>query len=88
CSRFIDTPRVLHGFRRVLKPDGSLALVTALGEGHRLEDVPYAPGEQRWFAYRRADRLGRQLREAGFRLLIDDVVTTNREWLTVLAEAV
>jgi SAM-dependent methyltransferase len=84
----IDTPRVLHGFRRVLKPDGSLALVTALGEGHRLEDVPYAPGEQRWFAYRRADRLGRQLREAGFRLLIDDVVTTNREWLTVLAEAV
>ena len=52
-----DTPRVLQGLRRALKPDGSLALVTALGDGHRLELVPYAPGERRWFAYRRADRL-------------------------------
>jgi SAM-dependent methyltransferase len=83
----IDTPRVLQGFRRALKPEGSLALVTALGDGHRLEPVPYAQGEQRWFAYRHADRLTRQLQDAGFRLLIDAVVSSNREWITVLAEA-
>jgi SAM-dependent methyltransferase len=84
----LDTPRVLQGFRRALKPGGSLALVTALGDGHRLEPVPYAPGERRWFAYRDADRLGRQLRDAGFRLQVDDVVRSNREWITVLAEAI
>jgi SAM-dependent methyltransferase len=83
-----DTPRVLQGFRRALKPDGTLALITALGDGHQLEPVPYAPGERRWFAYRRVDRFGRQLHEAGFRLRVDDVVSTNREWITVLAEAV
>jgi SAM-dependent methyltransferase len=83
-----DTSGVLQGFRRALKPGGSLALVTALGDGHRLEPVQYAPGELRWFSYRDADRLGRQLRDAGFRLEVDDVVSSNREWLTVLAEAI
>jgi SAM-dependent methyltransferase len=83
----IDTSRVLQGFRRALGPDGSLALVTALGEGHGLEPVPYAPGERRWFAYRDSDRLGRQLRDAGFRVRMDDVVTTHRVWFTVFAQA-
>lgn len=83
-----DTSGVLHGFRRALKPDGTLALVTALGDGHRLEPVPYAPGERRWFAYRHADRLGQQLRETGFRVRVDDVVASNREWITFLVEAV
>jgi len=82
------TAHVLQGFRRALKSSGSLALVTASGDGQRLEDVPYADDEQRWFVYRRADRLSRQLREAGFSIRIEDRLASNREWLIVLAGAV
>jgi SAM-dependent methyltransferase len=82
------TAQVLQGFRRALKPSGSLALVTASGDGQRLEDVPYAPDERRWFVYRRADRLSRQLREAGFSTRIEDQLASNRDWVIVLAAAV
>lgn len=51
------TVQVLGEFRRVLRRSGTLALVTALGESARLEAVPYAPGEQRWFVYRDRARL-------------------------------
>ena len=67
---------------------GSLALVTALGDGARLEAVPYAPDEQRWFVYRRADRLRQQMREAGFSTPIEDEIAGNREWATFLTSAV
>jgi len=83
-----DTAQVLQEFRRTLKPSGSLALVTALGDGARLEAVPYAPDEQRWFVYRRADRLRQQMREAGFSTPIEDEIAGNREWATFLTSAV
>jgi SAM-dependent methyltransferase len=83
-----DTARVLRQFRVALRPSGSLALVTALGEAARLEPVPYAPEQRRWFIYRRADRLRQQLREAGFGIRVEEHVTSNREWVTVLAGAV
>jgi SAM-dependent methyltransferase len=83
-----DTAQVLQGFRRTLSPSGSLALVTALGEGARFEAVPYAQDERRWFIYRRADRLRQQLRDAGFIVRIDAEVAGNREWATLLASAV
>jgi SAM-dependent methyltransferase len=83
-----DTAQVLREFRRTLKPSGSLALVTAVGDGARLESVPYAPDEKRWFIYRGADRLRLQMREAGFSAPIDNRITGNREWVTLLASAV
>jgi SAM-dependent methyltransferase len=83
-----DTAQVLRGFKRTLKPSGSLALVTASGDGARLEAVPYAPDEQRWFVYRRADRLRQQMREAGFSAPIEDEIAGNREWATFLTSAV
>jgi SAM-dependent methyltransferase len=79
------TTTVLAEFHRALKPSGSLALVTALGRPSRWEQVPYAPSERRWFVYRSAGRLRRQLRDAGFRVRMEDQVSANRLWLTVLA---
>jgi ubiquinone/menaquinone biosynthesis C-methylase UbiE len=82
-----DTVTVLREFRRTLTSGGSLALVTALGDGARFEPVPYAPGEQRWFAYRTADTLADQLRSAGFTIRSRIRVTGNRDWGLVLAAA-
>jgi ubiquinone/menaquinone biosynthesis C-methylase UbiE len=47
-----QTLSVLHEFRRVMKPSGSLGLVTALGDGTVHESVAYASDESRWFTYR------------------------------------
>ena len=44
-----ETMAVLGEMRRVLRHDGHLALVTALGQEARLEPVSYARGTQRWF---------------------------------------
>ena len=75
-------PVCCREFRRALRSSGSLALVTALGDGARFEAVPYAPDERRWFVYRRTDRLRQQLREAGFDTRIEGEVAGNREWVT------
>ena len=83
-----DTPTVLGEIGRVLRPGGWLALVTALGEGSRLEAVEYAPGQRRWFVYRSADRLRRQLLDAGLASEIETEVPSRRQWLTVLARLV
>lgn len=82
------TTDVLKEFRRVLRSSGSLALVTALGDGPRFEAVPYAPDERRWFVYRHADRLRQQLRESGFNIRTEHEVVGNRKWATLLASAV
>jgi SAM-dependent methyltransferase len=83
-----DTDRVLLEFRRTLRHSGSLALVTALGESSRFEPVPYAPDEERWFVYRHADRLIKQLVAAGFHTRIEEQIQGDRLWYGVLAEAV
>jgi hypothetical protein len=62
-------------------------LVTALGDGARFEPVPYASGEQRWFAYRTAGTIVDQLRSAGFTIHTSTRVEGNRDWGLVLAAA-
>lgn len=79
-----QTPAVLAGMRRVLRPGGHLALITALGEGTRLEPVPYAPDAERWYFYRQADELAGQLEAAGLTVLSASEEVTNRRWLKAL----
>lgn len=83
----VDTPRVLREFRRVVRDHGTLALITALGDGDRFEKVPYAHDEQRWFVYRSEERLLGQLEHAGFHIESSEPVDGNRPWLTILASA-
>ena len=82
-----DTAAALGETRRVLRRPGYLALITAIGEGVRLEQVPYAPGGQRWFFYRQAAELRGQLHAAGLRVLSMTEEPTTRHWLKVLASA-
>ena len=79
-----QTPAVLAEMRRVLRPDGHLALITALGDGTRLEPVPYAPDAERWYFYRRADELAGQLEAAGLAVLSAADEVANRHWLKTL----
>jgi ubiquinone/menaquinone biosynthesis C-methylase UbiE len=82
-----ETVAVLGEMRRVLRRDGHLALVTALGPGARLEPVPYARGTQRWFFYREAAPLHDQLRAARLQVLSMTEEPTSRDWLKILARA-
>lgn len=81
-----DTACVLGELWRSLRPGGALALVTALGDGTSLEEVPYAPGEHRWFVYRDQAVLERQLMAAGFDIRSWEVIDGNRTWFAVLAQ--
>ena len=81
------TAVVLDGFRRVLRPHGVLALVTAAGAGDRLEPVPYAPDVERWFVYRDPGRLREQVVAAGFQIELAAEATSNRDWTMLLATA-
>jgi SAM-dependent methyltransferase len=92
CAALLHVPEdqtmvVLNEIHRVLRPGGYLALVTALGDGARLEPVPYAPDEQRWFFYRRASQLREQLLAARFRILTATEQQSSRHWFKVLAAA-
>lgn len=82
-----ETAAVLAEIRRVLVDGGVLALVTAAGGGTRLEPVPFAPDQQRWFFYRQPDELRDQLAAAGLRVLALTEETTNRVWVKILAVA-
>jgi SAM-dependent methyltransferase len=82
-----DTDQVLREFRRALRSAGTLALVTALGETSRLEAVPYAPSEQRWYVYRRSEILRHQLESAGFAIRTEDQMGGTRVWCSILARA-
>jgi SAM-dependent methyltransferase len=92
CAALLHVPQdqtvtVLGEMRRVLRPGGHLALVTALGHGARLETVPYAPDRQRWFFYRDPARLAEQLPAAGLQVLGMTREAGSRDWLKVLARA-
>ena len=80
-----QTPAVLQEFRRVLRPGGHLALATARGEGARCEPVSYAPGVQRWFFYRPAERLCDELIAALFQVVTVTEGETARPWVKILA---
>jgi SAM-dependent methyltransferase len=79
-----QTSAALAEMRRVLRPGGHLALITALGEGARLEPVPYDPGAERWYFYRRADEMSALLAAAGLWVLRTSEEVTNRHWLKAL----
>jgi SAM-dependent methyltransferase len=83
-----QTDQVLREFRRALRPAGTLALVTALGDGSRLEAVPYVPSEQRWYVYRRPEILRDRVESAGFAIRVEDHLGGSRPWCAILAEAV
>lgn len=83
-----ETMTVLGEMRRVLRHDGHLALVTALGQEARLEPVSYARGTQRWFFYREAAQLNEQLRAAPLQVLDMTEEPASRDWLKVLACAI
>jgi SAM-dependent methyltransferase len=82
-----ETGTALAEFRRVLRGGGHLALVTALGQGTRLEPVPYAPGTERWFFYRDPAQLAGQLSAAQLHVLAMTEEPTSRRWAKVLAQA-
>jgi hypothetical protein len=73
--------------RRVLRPGGYLALITALGQGSGLEPVPFAPEVKRWYFYRQADQVTAQLPAAGLELLSVSEEVGNRHWLKALCVA-
>ena len=81
-----QTTAALDEMRRILRPGGCLALVTAAGQGARLESVPYAPDTQRWFFYREPAELDQQLRGAGLAVVTMTEEITSRHWLKILAE--
>jgi len=92
CAALLHVPHdqtmaALHEMRRVLRPDGCLALVTAAGQGVRLEQVPYAQDTQRWFFYRDPAELEEQVRDAGLQVVAVTEEITHRHWLKILARA-
>jgi SAM-dependent methyltransferase len=90
CASLLHVPHdqtmtALREMRRILRPDGCLALVTAAGQGARLEPVPYAPDTQRWFFYREPAQLEEQLLDARLQVLQLTEEISSRHWLKILA---
>lgn len=93
CAALLHVPHdqtmaALGEMRRILRRDGYLALVTAVGQGARLEPVPYAPGTQRWFFYRDVVQLSEQLHSARLQVMAMTEEIESRHWLKVLACAI
>jgi SAM-dependent methyltransferase len=91
CAALLHVPHdqtadALGEMRRILRPGGCLALITAVGQGTRLEAVPYAPDTRRWFFYREPAELDEQLRSARLPIVTMTEEVTNRHWLKILAQ--
>jgi ubiquinone/menaquinone biosynthesis C-methylase UbiE len=92
CASLLHVPHdqtqtALGEMRRILRPGGWLALITAAGQGARLEPVPYAPRTQRWFFYSEPGELTEQLHSAGLRVRNMTEEPASRHWLKFLAQA-
>jgi SAM-dependent methyltransferase len=90
CASLLHVPydqtmTALREMRRILRPDGCLALITAGGQEATLEPVPYAPDTRRWFFYREPGQLEEQLRDVGLRVVAMTEETSSRRWLKILA---
>jgi SAM-dependent methyltransferase len=80
-----DVPVVLGEFARVLRPDGTLALILAEGDGEFWEPVSYVPTRQRWYVLHHFEPLAAQLCEAGFDITGHSRRATHRQWLQIRA---
>ena len=58
----------LKGFKRVLKADGFIGLITQKGQPDKIVDEPMQPGEKMFFNFFTKERLQKFLDEAGFKL--------------------
>lgn len=86
-----DVAATLAGWRRVVRPDGSLALGTATGGTDGWEDPPYDVGDAhpppRWYTYHDEPGLRALLDAAGWGVTSVERRSGSREWLLVRATA-
>jgi SAM-dependent methyltransferase len=90
CAALLHVPpdqtmAALDEMRRTLRLGGCLALVTAVGEGARLEPVPYVPSTRRWYFYQAAAELAEQIRGARLEVAAMTEEIASRHWLKILA---
>jgi SAM-dependent methyltransferase len=79
-------PGVLGEFHRVLRPDGTLGLMIAEGEGEGWEQVSYREDAQRrYFVYHSQEAITKALATAGFTPFGQTRTSTHRNWLTLHA---
>lgn len=80
-----EAPAALAEMRRVLRPDGLLALAVQEGDGEEWNGG-YVEGVLRFFARYSADEVAGLLESAGFRVLQHEREQAGRWWLRYLAE--
>jgi SAM-dependent methyltransferase len=82
-----NVPAVLAEYQRVLRPGGTLGLVTAAGEHEGWETVPYAQDWRRWFVYHPLTQLVMLLGQAGLEVTQVHEEEQGRRWAHLLAHA-
>lgn len=82
-----ETPRVLHGFQKVLKPNGVLEVDFKSGKGEALvQDNEYGYDYERYFVYYSPNEMRRLMEEAGFRVIRrDGFRSPTSRWVTIIA---
>jgi SAM-dependent methyltransferase len=81
-----DVPATLEAWRRLLRPDGRLALMTAIGDEDAWERVDYVDGDlQRWFVRHRREDLLTLVSGAGFTVASYGERTSHRQWALIVA---
>ncbi|MBI5449043.1 methyltransferase domain-containing protein [Candidatus Gottesmanbacteria bacterium] len=64
-----QVPKVLHGFHRILTPNGILCIIGQKGEADHWMDDPDVPSEKMFFNFFTKERLSSFLTKAGFSIL-------------------
>lgn len=86
----IDIPKVLHTFRRILKPGGMVHIRVKKGKGSSMAQDLIVSGDDRLFTYFTKGEMERFVRNAGLyvvasRLLPDEFGRTDVQWVSVWA---